>query len=219
MPAVPAFRHRVIARELVVVIDPAATIDGPVELEAAAGAVYILGPPTCGLTTFTTEFFRSHDVALRTYLGEAASFRAVDEWAAMGLGAALLPRSKVTRQHASCRPLLQASTPVEIAYEAVWDCDTPPEPTWRNSSPRSRGPGRSFRPRPARRQGASNERRLWLHGAAAAHGARGGHRCGGALQSGGASGHRTGLGGRGTVPSGRSLTGRGRCATASPSGC
>ncbi|MEU2490911.1 LysR family transcriptional regulator [Streptomyces sp. NPDC007883] len=125
VPGMPTLRHRVVAREPVVVIDPADASDSPVELEAAAGAAYILGPPTCGLTTFTTELFRSHDVALRPYPGEAASFRAVDEWAAMGLGAALLPRSKITHQHASCRPLLQAGTPVEIAYEAVWDCHTP----------------------------------------------------------------------------------------------
>ncbi|MGW2647113.1 LysR family transcriptional regulator [Streptomyces sp. NPDC001393] len=125
VPGMPTLRHRVIAREPVVVIDPAATINSPVELEAVADAAYILGPSTCGLTTFTTELFRSNDVTLRTYPGEAASFRAVDEWAAMGLGAALLPRSKVAHQHASCRPLLRAGIPVEIDYEAVWDCDTP----------------------------------------------------------------------------------------------
>ncbi|MFF3559252.1 LysR family transcriptional regulator [Streptomyces sp. NPDC002574] len=126
VPGMPAFRHQVIAREPVVVIDPGASVtDTPVELTAAAGAAYILGPPTCGLTTFTTELFRSNDMALHTYPGQAASFRAVDEWASLGLGAALLPRSKITHEHASCRPLLRAGEPVEIAYEAVWDCDTP----------------------------------------------------------------------------------------------
>ncbi|MFI9616826.1 LysR family transcriptional regulator [Streptomyces sp. NPDC052023] len=126
VPGMPTLRHRVIAREPVVVIDPAVDgDDSPVELKAVADAAYILGPSTCGLTTFTTELFQTHDLALRAYPGEAASFRAVDEWAAMGLGAALLPRSKITHEHTSCRPLLQAGTPVEIAYEAVWDCDTP----------------------------------------------------------------------------------------------
>ncbi|MFF4962619.1 LysR family transcriptional regulator [Streptomyces sp. NPDC001222] len=126
VPGLPTFRHRVIAREPVVVVDPAASGDeGPVELKDVADAAYILGPSTCGLTTFTTELFDSNDLALRTYPGEAASFRAVDEWAAIGLGAALLPRSKITHEHASCRPLLLAGAPVDIAYEAVWDCDTP----------------------------------------------------------------------------------------------
>ncbi|MFF4442577.1 LysR family transcriptional regulator [Streptomyces sp. NPDC001621] len=128
VPAVaglPTFRHRVIAREPVVVVDPAASgADDPVELKDVADAAYILGPSTCGLTTFTMELFHNNDLALRAYPGEAASFRAVDEWAAIGLGAALLPRSKITHEHTSYRPLLQAGAPVEIAYEAVWDCGT-----------------------------------------------------------------------------------------------
>ncbi|MGW1541321.1 LysR family transcriptional regulator [Streptomyces sp. NPDC002309] len=124
VPGLPHFEHRVVAREPLVVIG-SGTGDDPVELADVADAAYILGPPTCGLTTFTTELFESHDLGLRTYPGEAASFRAVDEWAAMGLGAALLPRSRVTHEHAGCRPLLRGGEPVEIAYEAVWGCDTP----------------------------------------------------------------------------------------------
>jgi DNA-binding transcriptional LysR family regulator len=120
--AMPAYRHRVIASEPMVVVDPAATsgADGPLELGAAADADYILVPDTCGLTTFTTQLFHSNDLTLRTYPGEAASYRVLDEWAGLGVGAALLPRSKITRQHASCRPLVRAGSPVEISYEAVW---------------------------------------------------------------------------------------------------
>lgn len=126
VPGMPHFEHRVVVREPLVVIGSGAPAgDDPVELTDVADAAYILGPPTCGLTSFTTDLFDSHDLGLRTYPGEAASFRAVDEWAAMGLGAALLPRSKVTHEHTSCRPLLRGGVPVEIAYEAVWGCDTP----------------------------------------------------------------------------------------------
>ncbi|SDO57813.1 DNA-binding transcriptional regulator, LysR family [Streptomyces sp. cf386] len=124
--AMPAYRHRVILSEPVVVIDPAADpAEGPVELGAAAGAAYILVPDTCGLTTFTTQLFHSNDLALRTYPGEAASYRVLDEWAGMGVGAALLPRSKVTHQHANCRPLVRSGAPVEISYEAVWARENP----------------------------------------------------------------------------------------------
>ncbi|MEV7323962.1 LysR family transcriptional regulator [Streptomyces sp. NPDC093970] len=126
VPGMPRFRHRVIASEPMVVVDTSAPGgDGPVELKEVADAAYILGPRTCGLTTFTTGLFEDNNLAMRTYPGEAASFRAVDEWAALGLGAALLPRSKVTYEHTDCRPLLLAGSPVEMAYEAVWDCDTP----------------------------------------------------------------------------------------------
>ncbi|QOV35000.1 LysR family transcriptional regulator [Streptomyces ferrugineus] len=125
--AMPAFRHRTIFTEPVVVIDPdvAPGTDGPVELTDAAGADFILVPDTCGLTTFTTQLFRDNDLALRTYPGEAASYRVLDEWARLGVGAALLPRSKVTADHASCRPLVRGGAPVEMSYEAVWGRDNP----------------------------------------------------------------------------------------------
>ncbi|MER0481936.1 LysR family transcriptional regulator [Streptomyces sp. Edi2] len=122
----PQFQHRVIAREAVVVVDPNSTVaDAPLELAAAAGASYILVPDTCGLTTFTTDLFREQQLPLQTYPGEASNYRVLEEWVGMGLGAALLPVSKLAHPHSSCRPLVQAGRPVEIAYEAVWNCDTP----------------------------------------------------------------------------------------------
>ncbi|WP_103347660.1 LysR family transcriptional regulator [Amycolatopsis sp. CA-128772] len=124
--AMPAFRQRVIASEPVVVIDPAAApADGPLELRAAADADYILVPDSCGLTTFTTDLFHSHDLALRTYPGKASSYRVLDEWAGLGVGAALLPRSKISGRHTGYRPLVRGGIPVEIAYEAVWDRENP----------------------------------------------------------------------------------------------
>lgn len=125
--AMPAYRHRVIASEPVVVIDPTAApgAEGPLELGAAADADYILVPDTCGLTTFTTQLFHSNDLALRTYPGEASSYRVLVEWAGLGVGAALLPRSKISHRHANCRPLVRAGTPVEISYEAVWARENP----------------------------------------------------------------------------------------------
>ncbi|MGW4882549.1 LysR family transcriptional regulator [Streptomyces sp. NPDC004262] len=125
--AMPALRHRTIFTEAVVVIDPALSpgADGPVELSDAAGADFILVPDTCGLTTFTTRLFEDADLPLRTYPGEAASYRVLDEWARLGVGAALLPGSKVTADHAGCRPLVRGGRPVEISYEAVWGRDNP----------------------------------------------------------------------------------------------
>ncbi|WP_134731578.1 LysR family transcriptional regulator [Amycolatopsis nivea] len=129
VPAVqvmPGCHRRVIAREPVVVIDPVpAEADGPVELRAAADADYILVPDSCGLTTFTTDLFTAADLPIRAYPGEAASYRVLEDWASMGVGAAILPRSKITREHANCRPLVRNGRPVEIAYEAVWAHNNP----------------------------------------------------------------------------------------------
>ncbi|MFJ7949763.1 LysR family transcriptional regulator [Streptomyces sp. NPDC096354] len=122
----PAFRHRVIAHDPLMMINPSDAGDNsPVELLTAPDAAYIRGPRNCELTEFTTALFERHGLVPRAHAGEADSYRAVDEWAAMGVGAALLPRSKITHEHASCRPLLEAGTPVEFAYEAVWSGDTP----------------------------------------------------------------------------------------------
>ncbi|MDC0765342.1 hypothetical protein [Streptomyces sp. HD] len=71
------------------------------------------------------EVDASHDLALRTYPGEASNYRVLDEWARMGVGAALLPQSKITHDHGTSRPLVRSGTPVEITYEAVWDNGTP----------------------------------------------------------------------------------------------
>jgi DNA-binding transcriptional LysR family regulator len=123
IPAVepaPRLHHRVIHREPIVVLDPTAPPgDGPVELEVAAAASYILVPGTCGLRTFTTGLFDEEELALQTYAGEASNYRVLEEWARLGLGAALLPQSKISSSD-SCRPLVRAGRPVEITYEAVW---------------------------------------------------------------------------------------------------
>lgn len=117
----PRFHHRAIHREPVVVVDAATPGDhGPLELEAAAGASYILVPDTCGLRTFTTGLSDEQELAMRTYPGEASSYRVLEEWAGLGLGAALLPQSKVSRTDLNCRPLVRGGQPVEITYEAVW---------------------------------------------------------------------------------------------------
>ncbi|CAM5330546.1 LysR family transcriptional regulator OS=Streptomyces antimycoticus OX=68175 GN=SSPO_093870 PE=3 SV=1 [Streptomyces antimycoticus] len=125
--AMPAYRHHTIFTEPVVVIDPAVApgTDGPVELTDAAGADFILVPNSCGLTTFTTQLFRDNDLPLRTYPGEASNYRVLDEWARLGVGAALLPQSKVMQEHANYRPLVRGGVPVEMSYESVWGRDNP----------------------------------------------------------------------------------------------
>ncbi|MFF2525057.1 LysR family transcriptional regulator [Streptomyces liangshanensis] len=129
VPAVepmPRFQHRIIHREPIVVVDPSSAVaDTPLELESAVDASHILVPDTCGLTAFTTALFHDEDLPLRRYPGQASNYRVLEEWAGLGLGAALLPLSKVSRPHASCRPLVRSGRPVEIRYEAVWSRDTP----------------------------------------------------------------------------------------------
>ena len=115
--------------------DPVGSADpaSPAEARAAAARIddvarrtLLLVPDTCGLTTFTRDLLADRGLPLRAYSGEAASYRVLEDWAGMGLGSALLPRSKVTRVDSSVRPVVDArGAAVTIAYEAAWDGASP----------------------------------------------------------------------------------------------
>lgn len=118
--------------------DPMRTADpagpaSPTEARAAAARIddvarrtLLLVPDTCGLTTFTRDLLADRGLPLRAYSGEVASYRVLEDWAGMGLGSALLPRSKVTRVDSSVRPVVDArGAAVTIAYEAAWDGASP----------------------------------------------------------------------------------------------
>ena len=143
------YRHRVIGSEPVVLVEPgvgdaagpansASPTDladpaSPAEARAAAARIddvarrtLLLVPDTCGLTTFTRDLLADRGLPLRVYSGEAASYRVLEDWAGMGLGSALLPRSKVTHADSSVRPVVDArGAAVTIAYEAAWDGASP----------------------------------------------------------------------------------------------
>lgn len=122
--AMPRFEHRVIDVEPIVVVGTAAERDATLELAEAAEEQFILVPDACGLTTFTTQLFRANEVPLRTYPGEAASYRVLEEWAGLGLGSAMIPRSRLTSPDVPHRPLLNEGRQVQISFEAVWNPDT-----------------------------------------------------------------------------------------------
>lgn len=123
--AMPRFEHRVVDVEPIVVVTPDPAADTPIELEEAGQAQLILVPDSCGLTTFTTQLFRARELPLRTYDGEAAGYRALEEWTRLGLGSALVPRSKLTSPDVPHRPLLDQGREVQISFEAVWSADSP----------------------------------------------------------------------------------------------
>ncbi|CAL9641057.1 HTH-type transcriptional regulator GltC [Streptomyces sp. enrichment culture] len=123
IPAVttmPRFEHRVIDVDPVVVVGSAGG-DASLELADAGEQQFILVPDACGLTTFTTQLFHANEVPLRTYPGEAASYRVLEEWAGLGLGSAMLPQSRLTSPTVPHRPLLNEGREVQISFEAVWN--------------------------------------------------------------------------------------------------
>ncbi|MEV0597875.1 LysR family transcriptional regulator [Streptomyces sp. NPDC050315] len=123
--AMPRFEHRVIGVEPIVVVTPDSEENAPLELEEAGKDQFILVPDTCGLTTFTTQLFQAHELPLHTYPGEAASYRVLEEWPKLGLGSAMVPRSKLTSPDAPHRPLMNQGREVQLSFEAVWSADAP----------------------------------------------------------------------------------------------
>ncbi|MER6746688.1 LysR family transcriptional regulator [Streptomyces fungicidicus] len=123
--AMPRFEHRVVDVEPMVVVSPDTAKAAPLELQDAGEECFILVPDACGLTTFTTQLFEAHEMPLRTYPGEAAGYQALEDWSKLGLGSAMVPRSKLTSPDVPHRPLLNEGREVQISFEAVWSADSP----------------------------------------------------------------------------------------------
>jgi len=123
--AMPRFEHRVVDVEPMVVVSPDTAKAAPLELQDAGEECFILVPDACGLTTFTTQLFEAHEMPLRTYPGEAAGYQVLEDWTKLGLGSAMVPRSKLTSPDVPHRPLLNEGREVQISFEAVWSADSP----------------------------------------------------------------------------------------------
>lgn len=123
IPAVeplPGFEQRIIDSEPVVVVDSSPAPSDSVEFDETVTRQLILVPDACGLTRFTKQLFESHDLPLRTYPGEASSYRVLEQWANLHLGSAILPLSKLSSPDVGHRALLEDGKKVEISYEAAW---------------------------------------------------------------------------------------------------
>lgn len=120
--AMPHYEHRVVASEPLVLIERDGGAAVHADLAEIADRQLILMPDTCGLTAFTRDLLDERSLPIRTYPGEASSYRMLEEWSALGLGSAMLPESKVTDPQTSHRAVLdEDGAPIEIFYEAVWD--------------------------------------------------------------------------------------------------
>ena len=66
------------------------------------------------------EIFRNR-VRLREYPGQALSYDVVEEWVELGIGAGILPASKVKKLRRSARPILRNSgQPAQVHYQFRW---------------------------------------------------------------------------------------------------
>lgn len=92
-----------------------------VSLHELARESLILTVGVCGLAPLTRELFQHNKIVLHEYPGQAISYQVLQEWSELGIGAALLPESRIAG-NAKAYPLLTANRkPVTVSFEAVWD--------------------------------------------------------------------------------------------------
>ena len=92
-----------------------------VQLKDIADETYVMVPDACGLSRTIRALFRSQRRKLHEYYGEAMRYQVLEEWAALGIGAAILPKSKVAASgHASFPINDKAGREITIAFEASW---------------------------------------------------------------------------------------------------
>lgn len=91
-----------------------------VQLKDIADETYVMVPDACGLSRATRALFRSQRRKLQEYSGEAMSYQVLEEWAALGIGSAILPKSKVTASgRASFLIADKSGREVTISFEAT----------------------------------------------------------------------------------------------------
>jgi DNA-binding transcriptional LysR family regulator len=92
-----------------------------VALKDIAEETYVMVPDGCGLARATRALFRSHRRKLLEYPGEAMSYQVLEQWAGLGIGAAILPRSKLSVQTGSAMRIIdKVGAEVTLRFEASW---------------------------------------------------------------------------------------------------
>lgn len=72
----------------------------------------------CGLKDTIEALFSAHNLEMNKYKGQAISYKVVEDWAAVGIGAGILPQSKLSEGNVKASRLLyRDDTPAMIHYE------------------------------------------------------------------------------------------------------
>ncbi|ULA63170.1 MAG: Transcriptional regulator, LysR family [Nitrospira sp.] len=92
-----------------------------VNLKDISNETYVMVPDACGLARVTRALFRSQKGTLKEYSGKALSYHVLQDWTALGMGAAILPKSKITEGRQLTYPIKdRTGQEVRITFEAIW---------------------------------------------------------------------------------------------------
>jgi len=98
-----------------------ATTGDPVTLREVARSRIVLTDGSCGLAPATREIFARARLSIDEYAGHAMSYAALEEWAELGIGGAILPASHIRKARSVA--LENGDKPLIVTYEAVWRKD------------------------------------------------------------------------------------------------
>jgi len=80
---------------------------------------FVMVPDSCGLSEITRSLLRTTRKEVKEYEGKALSYQVLAEWASLGLGSAILPRSKIL-PHIPKQQIFKSNKPAKISFEARW---------------------------------------------------------------------------------------------------
>jgi DNA-binding transcriptional LysR family regulator len=100
---------------------------GPsVKLEDVSDEVFTITGEGCGLAIALREIFRASGYEFRQYAGQAVNYSVLEDWASLGIGSTILPRSKISKKNSAARPLLlKNGDPASVKFETVWNKRSP----------------------------------------------------------------------------------------------
>ena len=97
-----------------------------VSLEEIAGETFAIAGEGCGLVGALRELFNTRSLSFREYSGQALSYAVLEDWANLGIGATILPKSKISKKNKNARQLfLEIGKPAKIAFETIWNKNAP----------------------------------------------------------------------------------------------
>nr|CRH05198.1 Putative transcriptional regulator, LysR family [Candidatus Magnetococcus massalia] len=92
---------------------------GAVSLKQTAEAPIIL-TQGCGLSQWIEGLYLQQGLTMQRYPGQALSYEAAESWAELGLGATILPASRLSNDNHNALPLLLPEGPAKLPLQAVW---------------------------------------------------------------------------------------------------
>jgi LysR family hydrogen peroxide-inducible transcriptional activator len=96
-----------------------------ISLPEVARETLILTNTACGLTPATLDSFRALNLKPQIYPGHAISYQTLQEWSQLGVGAAILPESRIVGDVEAYPLVTSNDQPLLLTCEAVWNKSSP----------------------------------------------------------------------------------------------